>query len=476
MAGCEASAPPEPTKTVSKYAQQFIDAEAKLAAGDAMGVLYIHPMRKRACNTMQVRISRKDYNGLEYNWEIADILDVQEESSAPVDRRNIGTHPVFFEMDQDSLYRIDAVSCTAYSKDVTVQYQNFAQFKPTPGRLSYVGDFTQSRLADGVDIYVPSLKLSDAQLAIERDSPALKSLLIEADVETFSFDNFDGTSVSAQQIVDNVERSGDYFTLKQTLESQADEALATFLGYLPDVTTSMVAPRETLKMEELLTYNLDLAFFRQDIREDFHELLEAGKPFDLAREYIYNRLDVVNAERKVPKGLKFQTQAYKEAKRNLDGAEISYERFLKKQRLGNIIGKTLTKDRLNAREAWRSELTEVAFVLNVSFSNRTPDSVRERIQAIMTAYTPAKYKSLQIEFAAAADRVNAPQVQKRRLKRLLASAEEEEAILLQELIASFMSENLQENEDYHLARQRFERNWGDIMRLRHEMRSQGSAE
>lgn len=467
--GCQAPPPAEPIQTLPKYQQQFVDAEEVLSLGGSIGVFYLHPMRKRACNTMHVRLSVKNYNGIEYKWEVAQILDLREENTAPVERRNLGTHPILFDMDAGSTYRIDAIGCVAYDKTVTTQYRNFAEFTAPPGEVAYLGNFTQKRIAEGVDLYIPADKFENAKETLELDSPELQSKLSQTDVAYFTFENFDGKTVTSQQLIDNVGSSGDYFTLSQTLKTQADQALLPFLGYLPDFDvpplTRLNVGKQKEELQQTMLAAFDLTMLRLDMKAEFEAIIQRKQSYKTARNHINHRLAVANTERQL-QGIinSFSERSKILASRNSIAVNDS-DAFTKANGIAKITDPLVTKEQRAARKNWKSQIERTAYVLTQKFSGSKDTLKRDRVQGVMDDYAPAKYASLEIELIKIAERQKNPVTDIRRLRRVLKSAQENEEIILSELISNFMQENLAENNAYHAARASFDKNWIEIFEI-----------
>lgn len=462
VVGCAEPAPPEIVNRTPTYQDMISKAEGLLVTGSGVGVIYIHPLRKRACNTVKVRVSRKTYNGIEHSWVVDQVAEAKERRNAPEGRRQIGKHPLFFEMPQEGTYRVDAISCEAYDKTVTTQYHTSAEFESAPARVAYIGDFTQNRLADGVDIYVPERNLTTAAERIGIESKVLQTLFVTPDVEYMSFENFDGTQVNAQEIVDNKKNSGDYFTLSQTLKSQSEDALLPFLGYLPDLVLPINGKNAKANTKDALDASLDLALLRLDLEADFHNILAAGKSFSVARNYLHNRLAVVNTLQGQRRAGTYINDQSLEANRQYKIATQGYDDYVSQHRLKSIVENDISDARENARAAWKTEVGRLSFVMVSQFSHQSDLLLRDRVQGIMDDYIPAKYASLKLEFATLAETRNLSAAETRQLNRLLTSTQTDEQIVLNELINEFQRENLSENPIYHGALNSLKGNWAQI--------------
>ena len=455
LAACSKAEPP-PVKTTTAYQDIILDAEAKLEAGNAVGMFYIHPISKYACKQINVRLSYNYETEGDSFWQNESMVEITKQRSAPTGRKDIGTHPVFFTMEKEGQYRIDAIECQDFEKQMTAQHQNFASFDAVPGQLSYVGAFTQSNFAEGVDFYSFAQDMEFAKSDVMLDSLKLNAELLQADVTPFTFTNFNGKKVSEQQLLDNIDRSADYFTLKQTLNTQANDALMPLLGTLPDlpdisIKVGVHQGSADEQVKDLLRDLFDVAFFRMDLQNDFHDILNSGKPYDVATEFIHMRLAIFNAKR-----------------RNLGVAKVTkaqkaYDSFLSKHRLKTALKDNISDERKSAREAWRQELDRMAFVLLARFDGSADVALRESVQTIMDDYIPAKYASLNIEIEAMAEKKNLDAYEMNYLRTLLQSAEENEAVVINELVAAFTQENLAENKTYHNSLDNLFQNWDDIL-------------
>jgi len=470
--GCSGGEKAETANKLSQYEIYLANAEAELDTGAALGLIYVHPKRKRACNFIQVRLSELTYNGLESSWEVFDVIKIEEELTAPHGRRQIGEHPILFQLPDAEQLRIDAISCTDFSGEETPQFQTVATFKPRPGEISYIGDIQQVNLAKTVDIYTLVQESSVAE-RLGVDSPVLQSRLQNAEIIPFTFENYDGSFLSGDQVIENVDFGGDYFVLSQTLRTQADEALYPFLPYIPDLNLQVQNHAAQTELGDALIYNLNLAFLRQDLLEDFSAIIRADKGYETARDYVKLKLDHLNKLRALRQA-KVYNWSYQERRKRNEAAKatkVTLDKLTRARGLTKVVDGNLTDERQAARDEFRKQMKRMPYVLTTPLSDNADVLVRKRIQDIMTDYIPAKYTSLKLEFSALSDLADSPPVERRRLRNLIDAAEAEEAILLRELIASFMREDLQDNGAYHDARARFDAHWDEIITIRQGLRA-----
>lgn len=442
----EKNTPTEPVDTRSNYEKYLSEAEAMLSAGDAVGLIYVHPEHRLACKTIKFRLSKLIYNGIERLWESDQTFEIQEQTSAPSGKRNIGEFPVLFKLPDAEKVRIDAFHCEEYRRDGIWQFQTYSPTAPIKGKVNYLGDYTKTNLDQGFDIYPVALR-EDIKNRIAEDSELLAENLHEIENISLSITNYDGSVASYNDISENQNFAREYFILSRKLRRQANDSLAPFLGMFPEFGNTYGA----YSGDKALKYNIDegmkTLFIRHDLNENFNRLTQADIPFSLVSNYIQVRRKKNLVGRHLNE-LRPGSKNYYKLKLQYDDIAQQYSSLTDGLKLGLFLDHTLTKERENARIWWRVQAYEASDIFTTGITKETSNSYRQDMKLKMDKYITAKYRCLEIEFLSMMDRPGISRADRRYLSQLLSMAKNAEAIAVEEYITNVEKNNLYENRRY----------------------------
>ncbi len=457
---CTKDTPTEPVQTQNIYEKYLSDTEAMLSGGDTVGLIYVHPEHRLACKTIKFRLSKLVNNGIEDLWESDQTFEIQEQTTAPFGKQNIGEFPVLFKLPDAKKIRIDAFQCEAYQRDGIWQFQTYSPVAPVKGKVNYLGDYTRTNLDPGLDIYPVELR-DDITNRIAEESELLAANLHEAENLSLSITNYDGSVASYEDISTNQNFAREYFVLSRKLRKQANDSLAPFLGMFPEFGNTIGA----VSGDGVLKYNIDegmkTLFVRHDLNENFNRLTQANIPFSRVNEFVQYRSEKNKVARQLNL-LRPRTDMYDNKAREYRVISQQYSSLTDDYKLNRFLDHTLTEEREKARIWWRLQAYEISDVITHTFKNSDTSAQRQNMKQKMDRYIAAKYSCLEIEFLSMMDRPGISRADKRYLSQLMNLAEQAESIAVEEFITNIEKNNLYENRRYKDATTRMNMLWDRI--------------
>ena len=456
----EKNTPTEPVDTRSNYEKYLSEAEAMLSDGDAVGLIYVHPEHRLACKTIKFRLSKLIYNGIERLLESDQTFEIQEQTSAPSGKRNIGEFPVLFKLPNAEKVRIDAFHCEEYRRDGIWQFQTYSPAALVKGKVNYLGDYTRTNLDQGFDIYPIELR-KDIKNRLAEDSELLAENLHEIENISLSITNYDGSVASYDDILKNQNFAREYFILSRKLRRQANDSLAPFLGMFPEFGNSIGA----VSGDGVLKFNIDegmkTLFIRHDLNENFNRLTQANIPFSRISEFVQYRKEKNRIARQLNL-LRPLAPTYDAKAREYRAISSQYSSLTNDYKLNRFLDHTLTKEREEARIWWRIQAYEASDILTTSFTKETSNTHRQNMNLKMDKYITAKYACLEMEFLSMMYRPGISRADRRYLSQLLSMAKHAEAIAVEEFITNVEKNNLYENRRYQDSSARMKMLWDRI--------------
>lgn len=206
--------------TVPEVANVLSPAEATLKGiidDKATGIVFtISPHRRTSCKSMDVEVSRKDAS--DGYWVPIETISASYDYMNPSKAVRIENQIHYGIIQNSGDFGITSVTCHPFEGEPIEWRQLVATFKPEYGKLNYLGNIRQHSLSKQTYIYALEDAYDTVGLAVGNENPSLFSYLQSNLANEALLLNYTGKTITVDEVVSNIDRSADYFTLYAALK------------------------------------------------------------------------------------------------------------------------------------------------------------------------------------------------------------------------------------------------------------------
>ncbi|WP_371397045.1 hypothetical protein [Fretibacter rubidus] len=287
------SAPPDPVEIITVSIADQVASVLDDEKGTVIG-LYVKPERSTSCEQMYVELSVFDNQAL--TWSPVIDFEIKRNSDSAVGGPDIEDQLYLARITRRDEMAISAIGCKPYQKEMSLNYQTFATFKPEYGKINIIGVIEQYTIADGVNIYDFTPRDTEARILLSNDNPALEDYVVPVDLGVTLWEQFLGYQLTPADIVANKHGAKDYILYQIALRERTNLLIEQSELMLDSLKHGIVSAEEMSGLRRVAIK------FQDESEEDiyrFYDMLDGSTTIENAMLYtaVLSEIRIIDMKR-----------------------------------------------------------------------------------------------------------------------------------------------------------------------------------